>query len=43
VNGADVFLPTAAPAFIEVVFNRARLQVPNWASGRDGMSLVLLD
>jgi pimeloyl-ACP methyl ester carboxylesterase len=43
VNSADVFMSTASPAFIDVVFNGAKLRVPNWPSGRDGLSLVLVD
>jgi hypothetical protein len=43
VNSADVYMPTAEPHLIKVEFNGVTLQVPNWPSKSEGLSLVLVD
>ncbi len=43
VNGTDVYLQTAAPAFIDVELNGQKLKIPNWPSRSGGLSMVWLD
>jgi pimeloyl-ACP methyl ester carboxylesterase len=42
INSSDVFIASSPPAFVELNFNGQKLEVPNWPSATDGMSLVLL-
>jgi hypothetical protein len=43
VSGTDMYLQTAAPAWIDVSLNAEHLRVPNWPSLTGGLSIVWVD
>jgi pimeloyl-ACP methyl ester carboxylesterase len=43
VSSADLFMPTAEPEWIDVVFNGTTMKVPNWPSSSNGPSVVFLN
>ncbi|MBN1653473.1 MAG: alpha/beta fold hydrolase [Deltaproteobacteria bacterium] len=43
VNSCDIFMPAAAPRFIEVKMGRQTVKVPNWPSAEGTLSLILFD